>query len=245
MITIEEERWLADTYPGLVPRDGIVAGTIHFNATYNNETGQFSILGDGLTSDLGGVALSCTYKISIENRQDRVFSRLPALHVFNVEPIEGRHFGQADKTACLCSPLEEEDFLRPQFRFRKFLEELVIPFLYGQEFYSMYGYWPWGEYGHGIVGLLESFADRDKIETDDTRNVLRMLSSYIQWPRIREALQDNAIRRHTLCFCKRPELIRRCHPKALAGLRRLLRQVKEQSIPLPVVQAGLSTPPRV
>jgi hypothetical protein len=49
-------------------------------------------------------------------------------------------------------PLEEDDFLDPEFQFRLFLERLVIPFLYGQAFYSANGRWPWIEYDNGELG---------------------------------------------------------------------------------------------
>src|ERR1700727_2238404 len=44
------------------------------------------------------------------------------------------------------------------FQIRAFLEQLVIPFLYGQVFYSSKNRWPWAEYAHGATGILEAYS---------------------------------------------------------------------------------------
>lgn len=232
MLTKHDEQWLGDTYPGLMPSNGGVGGAVEFRATYNRETDRFLILGEGVTDEVGGLSLSAAFHIRVEDRADKAISRLPAVYVEGVDAITARHFGQADKSACLCSPLEEDDFLRPELQFRPFLEQLVIPFLYGQAFYSAHGHWPWGEYGHGAVGLLESYShihDRGRAE-----ECLRQLAQDKRaWPKIREALQQTSINGHTLCFCGTMDHIRRCHPRAWQGILRLQQDIRASVIPLP------------
>src|SRR5207247_4350992 len=158
-------------------------------------------------------------------------SDLPALRVPSVDSSADRHFNQADKSACLCSPFEEGDFLHPNLNLRRYLEELVIPFLYGQSFYSIYKKWPWQEYSHGAVGLLESFADNsDAVDVSECIAKLQMQKD--TWPRIRSALLRGNIKGHTPCFCRKSDHIRRCHPQALRGVRLLQARIKMLEIVL-------------
>ncbi|MGC2698091.1 MAG: hypothetical protein WA738_20070 [Candidatus Angelobacter sp.] len=234
MISSEDERWLVENYPGLVLQDNTIVGKLSFSATYNEKANQFLILRDGEVDVLGGIALSCECQIRIVTRDKVTYSALPALYVDEIEIVDSRHFS-FDHSACLCSPLQEKEFLFPALNFPKFFEELVLPFLYGQCFYSAYQYWPWKEYAHGATGLLESFTDeRTMIDQDTIQDFLAILAiDRHAWPSIREALQRDQIKGHLPCFCLKNDQIRRCHPKALDGIRRLQQQVKEHSIRLP------------
>jgi hypothetical protein len=177
--------------------------------------------------------LSCRYQIRIDEPQASTFSNLPILHVEDIESIPDRHF-RRNKAACLCSPLEERDFLKPRFEFRRFLEELVIPFLYGQSFYSIYQHWPWKEYAHDVTGLLESFSDCPNACRDEVHRLFELLALYEHaWPRVRAVLEQHTVKGHTSCFCPKRDHIRRCHPKALAGIRRLHRSIRDLNISVP------------
>jgi len=232
MLNETDEAWLRSTYPALVSLGDAVTGTIDFRASYNRDTNRFLILDDQLPDQTAGIALSGSFQIRIENRREDSTSQLPALYVQGIDPIPDRHVNPADTSACLCSPLEEREFLQPEFQFRAFLEQLVIPFLYGQLFYASEGRWPWAEYAHGATGILESYfkvPDRSRVE-----ECLRQLLRDANWPRIRPALQQQPyIRGHTLCFCKKMDQIRRCHPAALQGARRLQQDLRTLGVQVP------------
>ena len=115
-------------------------------------------LGNDLCDGNGAVVLVGSFNIRLEERTDKSTWHLPALFVDGIELIPERHFNQKDHSACLCSPLEEREFLEPELQFSLFLERLVIPFLYGQSFYSSRGQWPWAEYAHGSTGILEAYS---------------------------------------------------------------------------------------
>jgi hypothetical protein len=234
VISSEDERWLAENYPGLVLQDNTIVGKLSFSATYNEKTNQFFILRDEKVDVWDGIALSCEYQIRIVRRDTITYSTLPALYVDEIDIVDSRHFG-FDHSACLCSPLQEKEFASPDLNFPKFFEELVLPFLYGQSFYSAYQHWPWKEYSHGATGLLESFTDEHAIMDQGTiQDFLAILAiDKRAWPNIREALQRDQIKGHLPCFCPKHDQIRRCHPKALEGIRRLRQQVNEHLIPLP------------
>jgi hypothetical protein len=232
MVEESDRDWLRRRVPGLTVESERVCGSLRVEATYNAEMGRFLALGTGVENTVGGVALSGDFVIEIRPRRDRTLSRLPALRVKSVEPIPERHFSQTDKTGCLCSPFEEDEFLVPEFQFRKYFDELVVPFLYGQQFYSEHGYWPWSEYAHGATGLLESYARvRDP---NKARDCLEKLASVSNWANVRAILaQRTRIKGHTPCFCQKADFMRRCHPAALKGLRMLRNDASEQDLPLP------------
>jgi hypothetical protein len=233
MVRKEDEQWLSDTYPRLLPNEKGVAGIAEVKATYNSNGNRFLILTGGIPDTIGGLALSGEFRIRIEERSNKVISALPALYVEEIEAIANRHFSGLDKSACLCSPLEENEFLEPELQFRAFLEELVIPFLYGQIFYSLEKHWPWPEYAHGATGLLEAYSTL--VDPAKGSECLRRLAQdKAAWPRIKVALQQKPyVKGHTSCFCPKMDQIRRCHPGALRGALRLQQDVRALGIPIP------------
>jgi hypothetical protein len=232
MLKKDDEEWLREKYPGLLSAEAGVAGVIKFNASYDTGSSQFSLIAENVTDDTTGLILAGEFKVRIEERTAKIHSALPALYLEDIEPTADRHFGW-DKSACLCSPLEEDEFLTPDLQFRLFIEQLVIPFLYGQLFYSINQRWPWSEYAHYATGLLESYGrypDSTKAE-----RILQALAQYRDiWPAIRIALlQRDYIKGHTLCFCERKDQLRRCHPGALKGIRQLHHDILELKIAIP------------
>lgn len=213
-------------------REG-VSGVVDFVATYNNQSGLFLVLGSGVADTVGGLCLIGNFRIHIQGRIDKSLSQLPAVHVEGVEPIPPRHFSQSDKSACLCSPLEEEEYLKPGTDFQLFLEQLVIPFLYGQLFYTAHGRWPWGDYMHGSTGLLESYSKvNDPSKAEEC--LQKLLLDRNAWPKIKSAfIQKADIKSHAQCFCEKGDKIRRCHPEALKGIQKLRQDIKAQGISIP------------
>ena len=232
MLRESDEQWLHDNHPGLIPAEHGVAGRIEFAASYSEESHTFLIRSDGVPDQAAAVALSGVFEIRIDERSNESVSRLPALYVQGVDPTDDRHFNQKDKSACLCIPFEEDEFLQPEFQFRLFLERLVIPFLYGQIFYSSRGHWPWTEYAHGATGILEAYSKiRDQNRATEC---LHLLAQDRAWPRIKSALrQSPQIKGHTPCFCPKMDHIRRCHPGALKGTLRLQRDLEALGRPIP------------
>ncbi len=229
MLRNEDEEWLRTAYPRLTPQANGLAGVVEFKAAYDSQSNRFLIPEDSASDGIAGLALSGEFRIRIEERISKVFSSLPAVFLPDVEVTESRHFGR-DRSACLCSPFAEEEFLRPEFQFRNFFEQLVIPFLYGQVFYDIKGDWPWREYSHGATGILEAYAEI--VGAASPRDCLQLLRQYdTLWKRIRDALlQEPYVKGHTPCFCPKMDHIRRCHSTALKGARRLQRDAAEQGI---------------
>jgi len=230
IISEQDNRWLVNKYPNLVVTPEGVSGFIYLDATYNSDKHLFLALPKGTEDSVGGRRLSGKFDISIKERIVIAPSRLPALSVENIEHSSNRHFNQTDGTACLGSPLEEDKFLIPQFQFRKYFEELVLPFLYGQLFYSAEARWPWGEYGHGLVGLFESY-----LRINDPLKAKELLEKISCDPlgasRIRSILRKKEeIKGEIMCFCLGLTPMEICHPQALEGLRQLQRDIEKEQI---------------
>lgn len=234
MLTESDKQWLVEHYPGLaVESDTKVAGEIEFTATYNKESGRFLQIEPVTIDGVGGLRLFGKFQIAVAARTAFRDSRLPALTVEGADTIPDRHFNQSDLSACMCNPLEEDEFLQPRFDFQRYFKELVIPFLYGQLYFTQYGRWPWFDYAHGGLGIVEAFSKKPTLEKAE--ECVQRISRDTRFWQIAKPLlrQKSDIKGHTLCMCPRNDLMRRCHPVALFGLRLLREAVKDNQIELP------------
>lgn len=234
MLTEGDKQWLAENYPDLsVESDNRVSGEVSFVATYNAETGRFLQITPGVIDGVGGLQLSGTFRIAIAERITTPHSRLPALTVEEVDTLPDRHFNQSDLSACMCNPLEEDEYLAPTFDFQRYFKELVIPFLYGQLYYSQEKRWPWFDYAHGGVGTIEAFSKNPM--PAKAEECIGIISREIRlWALVKPLLlQSSDIKGHTPCPCPKRDHLRRCHPVALTGLRLLREAVKTHRIQLP------------
>ncbi len=235
MLTDEDKIWLNKEHPGLVysNEDGI-SGNLVLNATYNKELNRFLILGDNVDNVVGGLQLTGTFNIKIKETKDKILSLLPSLYIDGVEAIADRHINQTpERRACLCSPFIENKYLTPVFSFKKYFEELVIPFLYGQLFYDKEKRWPWDDLSHGSIGLLESYFKIN--DSSRAKECLERLPRDLQnWSRIKELLLlKNNIKGHTPCLCGKGNKIRDCHIDAWKGAELLRQNIKEQKLIIP------------
>jgi hypothetical protein len=227
MLTESDREWLAQAHPGLRSDNVVVSGIIAFRATYNTEANLFTFSSDDAHDDVSGEVLSVSFDIRIIERKEVLHSALPAVHVGGVDPTINRHFCQQDHSACLCSPFEENEYLLPRFKFRRFLEELVVPFLYGQAFYTKEQRWPWAELAHGAMGILESYRSSSNRQTFE--KCLEHLRRDVKvWRRLLSVLQQGThLRGNIRCLCGSKNRIGTCHPKALEGVIRIRRDMRE------------------
>jgi hypothetical protein len=215
----QEKKWFKKNYPTLNVGNADISGEIFIKATYNKEKNRFLNLTNRDSNDIGGLVLAGEFKINIKERIKEATSRLPALTIEGVEHISARHLNKGDDSACLCSPLEEDEYLL-NFKTETFFEELVVPFLYGQLYYDKYTKWPWGEYAHGSPGIFESYA---KLQNSvKLQECIRLLRTDLKWNYIKSLLlQKSPIGGHVTCFCDEGGKMRKCHPDALEGIRKL------------------------
>jgi hypothetical protein len=233
MIRDDDRQWLAVEFPGLVAESDAITGHLEITATFNPTTGLFLQISEGTIDGVGGVLQTGRFAIRIEPRLDTTNSRLPALFVEGVDRSMDRHFNQTDGSGCICNPLEEGPFLHPEFDFRRYMKELVVPFLYGQGFFTKEKRWPWSEYAHGVLGLIEACtSDTEPAVLEECLRRLPRESSI--WGKAKALLQQKSyIKGHSRCPCPKNDHLRRCHPRVLTGLRVLQEYVVSKRITLP------------
>lgn len=112
MLTDNDKEWIKKHYPDiLVESDDKISGKVSFTGSYNKDTEHFLQIESDSIDDVGGLRLSGTFQISVATRTTTPHSRLPALTIEGIETIADRHINQSDFTACLCNPIEEDEYL--------------------------------------------------------------------------------------------------------------------------------------
>ena len=130
------------------------------------------------------------------------------------------HVNSPDGNVCLCPKPQERLKLVNDYTLKDFFLYLVIPFFYAQSFFEKFDYWPWGDYSHGDMGILECYAKylhqaREKdVFFADTVKALKAENQMV-------LSSSEQITRQTICFCGSGKKFRKCHPKAWDGIKLL------------------------
>lgn len=203
----------------------LIEGFIHFDATYDDtkKTESFTLIyPEDKNNKYSGIRYSGKFNIKIV--LDKDLKSFPKLFILDDLPKEARrHFytNQEDLRACVCGPVEEIIFME-DFSLKRYVEELVIPFLYGQTYFDDNEKWPWIDYGHDLVGILESYYKNDSYKY--ISQILDKMKLYKKhWEILESILYDkNKLPKgHMCCFCNKQDQIRRCHPVAWEGLKKI------------------------
>jgi len=134
-----------------------------------------------------------------------------------------------DGSACLCIRTEESKKLPDGFNLPDFFHNLVIPFFYAQSHFEKYGFWPWGEYNHAVLGLLEWYSNAGIQSWEDTEAFVMQLSEYPQWKLIKARLANRAgVKGHHMCICDEAGKFRDCHYLVFRGIWQLRQDMKGQ-----------------
>jgi hypothetical protein len=237
ILTAGDAAWLGEHYPGLQPNEQLTEarGTLTFAAAYDALTDSFAIQRrpDQL---LAGSLLTGTFIVVIRDdlkSHDETRYWLPRLHLEGQRYPNSaeRHFN-ADGSACLHGPSEEAEFLRKDYEFLRFLEELCVPFLYGQLHVDQFKRWPWPTYNHDAVGVLESYAVSGRPESLPYSWVY--LCNKPSWPVLRAALTSRKRPHgHMPCICGSRAPIRSCHAQSWAGLKKMYGDMQTFRLTLP------------
>lgn len=85
------------------------------------------------------------------------------------------------------------------FSLVSWMEEFVEPYYFSYEFYRRYGEFPFGERGHDLDGIVETYQELFQ-EEDPVKTFLLM-----------ESICEHSYRGHSLCPCGSGRRIRVCH----------------------------------
>ncbi len=130
------------------------------------------------------------------------------------------HWNPENGTVCLCVKQEEKIKFPLGSTLAYFIENLVIAYFYGLSYFKDHKKWPWREYSHGGLGMLEYYAE-DPIE--QTKDSLKILSALfhddINWKKYRKHIKNPT--NNKSCICSSKKLFAQCHSLSWQGLMRL------------------------
>lgn len=221
-ITDDDQKWLLKNYPRLsISQENgidIISGAFDFSAVYEDyaiqDTYQIRIeLQPSSVSDLPTV-------IETEGRIDSIAKKR------NI-PIIDLHTNP-DGTACLCLRLEESNYFPDGYSLPIFIEKLVKPFFYAQNYFENQNTWPWDTYSHGDLGWLEWYFAQKHLSPTETQIFLENLKKRGLWSEISiELSKKGGIKGHHLCLCGSKNKYRNCHPNVLLGLWKLQKKINK------------------
>lgn len=105
------------------------------------------------------------------------------------------------KNGMLC--LETDSYIRIRFIdgfcLEKWMRDIVEPYYFSYEYYQRYGEFPFGERGHGLTGVVQTYSDFF-CEPDFAKTIKLMKS-----------ISTQKYRGHSLCPCGSGKKLRICH----------------------------------
>jgi len=131
-----------------------------------------------------------------------------------------------DGTACVCVKQVEKEKFPPGATLLTYLEKLAIPYLYGLSCYDQDGSWPWGDYTHGPLGLLEYYAEnrQEQLEADVVEVIEAMKRDPMHWGMYRKQLRSPSAKRS--CPCGSNVAFGKCHTLAWRGTQHLSAEIR-------------------
>lgn len=208
----EEVAQVKERYPSLdYLGDGVWEGPFQLSATYNGkqiiDLFRIRIIANGNCP--GGIpALR-----EVGGRVQAIVSK------YRVE-LADVHYNKSSNTACVCVKQEETVRFPPGSKLPTFIEGLVVPYLYGLSFFDETGRWPWAEYSHGALGLLEFYTQDVSTPTrEDLVEVGRLIRADLNWREYSKQLRRPSSERK--CLCGSGQAISKCHYDAWQGVIKL------------------------
>lgn len=164
---------------------------------------QFRVLGPG------GVEIEDAYEVEL--RVPGTFPMAPPTARETGGRIPGDFHKLKGGYLCLGAPTEVRLKLVRSPTLAAFVEQLVIPYLYGHSHFVEHGSMPYGELEHGTNGLLGHFVDLFRTRSPDAAR---------QFVRLASLRRRDANKRP--CPCGSGRRLGRCHNRRVNRLRTLL-----------------------
>lgn len=138
---------------------------------------------------------------------------------YKIEDLRDLH-RNSDGTACVCVKQMESRKFPPGSPLLLFIEDLVVPYLYGLSSYDKHGKWPWPDYSHGALGLLEFYAEDEQQKTEaEIRDVVIQVKRERNWKEYDKQFRKPSADK--LCICGSRKPFHKCHSRAWRGVLRL------------------------
>lgn len=213
IFTAEEISEVKDRYPRLRKAEsGVVEGALDLHAIYGGEerrdTFEVRIVAppdypNSMPSlfESGGRTAAIATKYRIVDHRDL-------------------HRNPGTGTACLCVKQEEHRRFPKGAKLPHFIEELVVPYVFGLSHFDEHGKWPWPDYSHGVLGIVEYYADAaDGPSNESIDSTLDLLKQDISWHELRRQIRKPSAMR--MCVCGSRKAASRCHKGVWTGITKL------------------------
>jgi hypothetical protein len=196
---------------------GVLDGDIDIDAIYNEyrieDTFKIGIIVPSKPNEF-----PCMLEIG--GRTDNIAKK------HNLTDKRDLHYNPKTGLACLCVKQEETKRFPPGSKIADFIENLVIPYLYGLSYFDKEGEWPWEEYSHGCLGLLEFYAeDSNGLTQKDIEDIAFYFKADPNWKKYSKQIRNPSAKR--ACICGSKKQFKDCHPKAWQGIIRLNREIEK------------------
>ncbi|WP_159070909.1 hypothetical protein [Campylobacter concisus] len=203
-----EKEWLCKNYPDLEILKDRIAGKICFYRSCND----IKIV-DNFSITIFLKIYSPSILPKVINSDNKIINIAKAIN----KNLDELHIN-SDGSFCLTVyPKEKSFFTNGIFNIQEFFTNLLEPYLYWVSFYNKYGKAPWGEYSHGVLGLLEFIAE----ENLDFRSMYKIIK-YNREINFRDIID---ICRQSGCLCCKNKFkknkIRKCHYQAWRGVKKI------------------------
>ena len=189
-----------------------------------------------MDADYAGRRISDSFKVRIASTDS---SRLPSLaeiggrtesiaKKFRIDTLDLHK--NRDGTACVCVKQIEKLKFPPGSSLFHFVEELAVPYLYGLARNEKDGRWPWQDYSHGFLGLLEFYAEgQPTTAMEDFAEIVAIFRKEPGWRFIRKQLRKTPSAKRA-CLCGSGKPIGRCHRQVRKGIKFLHREIERLSL---------------
>lgn len=160
-----------------------ITGTISINKKYNDEQIQKE------------------YEILI------VLSESHIPYVYDCKRIIKKTYPHiyADRRLCLATDMEQYMFLNEKRSICLWIKKYVESYFFSYEYHNRYGVYPFGEYSHGVKGMLEFCAEYLNLNDINKKRIEDFLN-YIFLRRYRG---------HDFCPCGNLKKVRNCHKELI------------------------------
>lgn len=243
VISDGEEGWVKANYPQLVFEGGRpplrLVGSIDFGYAPSRPSSLVrKMFGDA------DCRITDSYDIKISfDRLPPTYSMLPVIQEvggrielvatrYGITSLSDAHIS-TDGTLCLCAPAEAHLYFSAGFTLEEYVNNIVVPFFYGQSFFERYGTWPWGTYSHGWLGVLESYATVGNDSSPQSLLELNRLIGFMGESELSKRV-ETTVHRLTRphmggpCMCGSGRRFRDCHPLLFQPLVKTWTMFQEQ-----------------
>ena len=199
---------------------GALEGVLYMDAVYNGHQITDSFTVRITTSNPNSERIPALYEIG--GRTEAIARK------YNIADLWTLHRNR-DDTACVCVKQEEEQKFPTGSRLLVFVENLVVPYLYALSHYDRFRKWPWGEYSHGALGILEFYAENTQTQTvESITEILVALHRYTEWSKYRKQLRSPSAKRD--CLCGSEKRFGKCHIGAWHGVVRFRNEIRRLNL---------------